>query len=417
LPVNIRGMKRSGSRNKNGITWPRGFRAAGATCGIKPSGEADLTLIAADVPCAAAGVFTKSKVPGAPVVVSRNRLRNRDHMRAIVVNSGCSNVCTGKQGITDAKLMCQLTADMVGCSEQEVLVCSTGVIGQLLPMDKIRRGIETAGHRLTTGSRANGAAARGILTTDLCTKSASGSFRLNGKTVRLSGIAKGSGMIAPNMATMLAFITTDVSISPKLLRQALRHASNHSFNRISIDLDTSTSDTVLVLASGKSGNRKISTTGKAFKQFQDALTEICKDLAYQIVKDGEGATKVFRVVVRRAASIRDADRVGYTAVGSPLVKTAVHGGDPNWGRLAMAVGRSGARVKPEKLNIRIGDIDTCVNGKPTELSRGQMKQLVRTMSKRDITITIDLQNGRHEAEWLGCDLSRQYVMINADYTT
>jgi glutamate N-acetyltransferase/amino-acid N-acetyltransferase len=401
-----------------GITRPRGFRAAGGTCGIKPSGAPDLTLIVADGLCTAAGVFTRNRLPGAPVVVSKAHLRSSaGTARAIVCNSGVSNVSTGEQGMADARTMCRTLADELGCAPREVLVCSTGVIGKPLPMGKIVPGIRLLAGQLQQGPDADALAARCILTTDLVPKTAGCTLVVGGKRVTIAGIAKGSGMIAPNMATMLAFITTDAAITPAALRQALRHAVDRSFNRISVDEDTSTSDSVLVLASGAAGHRRITGRNAAFT---DALTRVCESLAYQVVKDGEGATKVFRVVVKGARSAADADRVGRTIVGSPLVKTAVHGGDPNWGRLVMAVGRSGAACRFATLTIGVGDVTVYRRGAPLTLDAAGQARLKATMAAKEITFTIDLGMSRSsagEATWLGCDLSREYIAINADYTT
>lgn len=403
-----------------GITTPAGFAAAGGTCGIKPSGAPDLTLIVADRPCTAAGMFTRNKLPGAPVVVSKRHVR-RGTARAIVCNSGVSNVSTGEQGLRDAEAMCEATARAVGCDRRDVLVCSTGVIGRPLPIDKILTGIPVLAGQLRRGPDADAHAARCILTTDLVPKTAGCTIRLGGRSVTLAGIAKGSGMIAPNMATMLVFLTTDAAISSAMLKAALRDAVNQSFNRLSVDEDTSTSDSVLLLASGAAGHRTITAPGKALRAFSEALAEVCSNLAYQIVKDGEGATKVFRVVVTGARSTRDADRVGKAVVGSPLIKTAVHGGDPNWGRLVMAVGKSGAACRFETLGITIGDIAVYRRGAPVSLDAAAAERLERTMQARDITFTIDLGLAKGpragSATWLGCDLSREYIAINADYTT
>jgi glutamate N-acetyltransferase/amino-acid N-acetyltransferase len=401
---------------KRGLTTPRGFRAAAGTCGIKPSGHPDLALIVADRPAVAAGMFTTNKVAGAPVIISKRHVRNAT-ARAIVCNSGVANVCTGEQGIQDAIDMCRHTAAAVGCEPGDVLVCSTGVIGPRLPIDKIQRGIPVVAHRLARGPNADRAAARGILTTDLVPKTAYKGVRLGGKLVHIAGIAKGSGMIAPHMATMLAFITTDAAIAPAQLKAALRQATSASFNRISVDTDTSTSDSVLILASGAARNRKLTAAGDDYRKFADALTEVCQSLAYQIIKDGEGATKVFRLEVRGARGIKDADLVGRAVVGSPLVKTAVHGSDPNWGRILAAAGRSGAHVNPDKLNLTIGDQPVLQHGQPLELNITQQRNLARIMKRREITFTLDLQVGKATADWLGCDLSKQYVTINADYTT
>jgi len=401
------------STQVHGVTHPRGFRAAGGTCGIKASGKPDLVLIVADNTCAAAGMFTTSKVPGAPVIVSRRHVRG-GKARAIVVNSGCSNVATGKDGERDALTMCRTLAEQVGCPLNQVLVCSTGIIGRRLPMQKITPGIASLYKDLAAGADVDAKVATAILTTDLVTKTASRTVNIAGQEVRLAGIAKGSGMIQPNMATMLAFITTDAAISPAMLRAALKDAVSATFNRTSIDHDTSTSDSAMILASGEAGNRPITAKGKPFSAFAAALLEVCAELAYQIVKDGEGATKVFRVNVTGAKSMKDADRVGYTITGSPLVKTAVHGADPNWGRLAMAVGRSGAAVDPMKLTMSIGGIAVFAKGVNAD---ADLNALEAHMKGSEVQFDIDLGLGKHQAQWLGCDLSREYITINADYST
>ncbi len=375
-----------------------------------------MMLLAADRPVDAAGVFTTNRVKGAPVIVSKRHLR-KPKIQGIICNSGISNVCMGDQGLTDAKQMCALTAKQLGCRPQQVLACSTGVIGVPLPMDLITRGIATVGPRLTRGQKVNAAAARAILTTDLVTKTASRRLRLGGKTVHLAGMCKGSGMIAPNMATMLAFITTDTAIAPGPLNDALRAATRASFNRISVDTDQSTSDSILILAGGAAGNARIRARGRAFSAFTDALTDLCRDLAHQLVADGEGATRIFCVTITGARSERDADRVGRAVVESPLVKTAVHGADPNWGRILMAAGKSGAALKPDRLSLHIGPHAVLRGGQPIALNRTAQRKLARYMKHREIEFTLDLAAGRHTAQWTGCDLSRQYIAINADYTT
>jgi len=404
-------------RDITGITSPKGFYAASGTCGMKPSGMPDLALIAAETDCAAAGVFTRNKVPGEPVKVSKKHLRT-GFARAIICNSGVSNVCTGDTGRRNALMMCRLVANAIDVRPESVLVCSTGVIGVPLPMDKIKPGIAAICGRLTRGGSIDKQVATAILTTDLVPKTASRQFTLGGKTITLAGVAKGSGMIAPNMATMLCFITTDAAIKSACLSYALKQAVNQSFNRISVDEDTSTSDSVLVLASGKAGNRAISqTSGRNYHVFFRALTDLCCDLATRIVRDGEGATKLIRVVVTGARSERDADRVGKTVVGSPLVKTAVHGGDPNWGRIVMAVGRSGAAVNPSRLSVSIGGSAVFRNGCPVEQTKASLRKLQQCMNSKEVEIVINLKLGSVRSQWLGCDLSRQYIDINADYTT
>ena len=428
----------------NGITTPRGFRAAGGACGIKPSGKLDLALIVADQPCVAAGVFTTNRLPSPSVVVAKRHARS-GKAQAIVCNSGISNAATGVQGEKDAIAMCELVAKHVPSLARRyrsALSCSTGVIGPLLPMTKIRRGIKALSGQLSRGPQANEDAARGIMTTDLVPKSAYRSVRIGGakgKQVRLGAIAKGSGMISPNLATMLVFITTDAAITPPLLRRALKQAVSVSFNRISVDQHTSPSDSILVLASGLANHPRMAAAGDDLKRFTAALTDLCRDLAYQVVEDGEGATKVFCVRIVGAKNQVDADRIGRAVTDSPLVKTAIHGADPNWGRIVTAVGYSGASMTPARLSLTIGPRagwlssrfqsqpattrsrppGVCVfkRGQPTRIDANTARRLAGIMKGREITLTLDLGMGQASCDWLGCDLSRQYVAINADYTT
>lgn len=405
---------------------PAGFFAVGGTAGIKVSGKPDLALVVADRPCTAAGVFTQNKLPGAHVTICKKHLK-RGRARAILCNSGCANDATGEQGLKNAIQCCRWVAEQVGgigakLDPHEVLPASTGVIGPQLPMQKMRRGIAELAGRLKRGPAADEAAARAIMTTDLVPKTAVRRVRLFGKTVTVAGMAKGSGMIAPNMATMLVFVTTDAVIEAVPLQAALRAAVAVSFNRISVDFHTSPSDTVLVLASGAAGHAPIAkASGGAFGGFRGALTEVCRDLAYQIIKDGEGATKVFRVRVRGAKSEVDADAIGRSVVNSPLVKTAVHGGDPNWGRIVTAAANAPARLDPRKLSLRIGSerggVVVFLHGQPVETNRQRQRALERLMKAKEVVFELNLGIGSAEVEWLGCDLSRQYIAINADYTT
>ena len=424
----------SPDRATRNITVPKGFYAAGTTCGLKESGWPDLALIAADRPCAAAGVFTRSRTPGAPVLVSKQHLRG-GRASAIIVNSGNANASTGRAGRRDARKMCQLTADALGHAQDEalnaseraasdVLVGSTGIIGRPLAMDKITHGIETLAGRLARGVEADAAAARAILTTDLSTKTARRSVTLkteSGETkINLAGIAKGSGMIAPNMGTMLCYITTDIAIAAPMLKRALAAAAAASFNRISVDQHTSPSDMLLALASGAAENPTLDSADDNYNRFAEALTDLCRDLAHQVVRDGEGATRVFRVQVVGARSEREADRVAGAVVNSPLVKTAVHGGDANWGRIVTAAGYSGAAIQPLRMSLTIGgEKGVCVynQGVPTDLPHRDLRRLAKLMNKPEVTVTLDLGRGERRVEWFGCDLSREYVTINADYTT
>ncbi|MFW6059524.1 MAG: bifunctional glutamate N-acetyltransferase/amino-acid acetyltransferase ArgJ [Phycisphaeraceae bacterium] len=412
------------------ITIPKGFYAAATTCGLKESGWPDLALILSDRQCSTAGVFSTSRTPGAPLIVSKRHLRG-GRAWGVIVNSGNANDCTGDQGVRDAKEMCRLVAANLphagvpalqssGIDAGDVLVGSTGIIGRLLDMEKVTAGVETLLPRLARGREADAAAARAILTTDLTLKTARRRFTLDGQTVNLGGIAKGSGMIAPNMGTMLAYITTDAAITATMLQRALRDACAASFNRISVDQHTSPSDMVLVFANGAAGNASINDGGEAYNAFADALTDLCRDLAYQVVKDGEGATRVFRVRITGARSEREADRVAQAIVNSPLVKTAVHGADANWGRIVTAAGYSGVALRPTKLSLHIGaDNPICVfaQGMPTALRRAELRRLATLMRKKEVTFQLELGRGAAQVEWLGCDLSREYVTINADYTT
>ncbi len=398
------------------VTSARGFRAAAGTCGIKPSGKPDLMLIASEVPCAAAGVFTTNQVKGEPVKVSQRHIRN-GRAQAIICNSGVSNVATGRQGEQDAITMCEVTAEALGLATGDVLVASTGVIGRRLPMDKITPGIEQLATRLGRGAAVGAAAAQAIMTTDTVPKAAVRRITIGGKPVTLGGIAKGAGMIAPNMATMLSFITTDASVSPAVLKRLLKDAVGQTYNRMTIDSDTSTSDSVMLLANGLAGNPQITGAGESLDTFASALVSLCRDLCEQLLRDGEGITRLIRIKVLGAASMKDADRVGRSIANSPLVKCAVHGGDPNWGRLAMAVGKSDAKVTPAKLSIAIAGLRVFHAGQPTKLGLSPTAGLKKAMRKDELVITVDLGVGKAAADWLGGDLSKDYVTINADYTT
>ena len=403
------------------ITAPAGFTAVGHTCGIKESGKPDLALIVSDRPAAAAGVFTTNAFKGAPVLVGMDHLAaTGGRARAIVCNSGNSNVATlGMGGREDAEAMCRAAAEAVGCTPEAVLPASTGIIGRKLPIDAILGGIRDAAPGLGASARHDHAAATAILTTDLVTKSALHRATIGGAPISVGGIGKGSGMIAPSMATMLVFVTTDAAVEPSALRLALAEANRASFNRMSVDSDTSTSDTLYVLANGAAANDPITDADHAgYPALVDALTGVCRDLADAVVRDGEGATRTFAVGVRNAASVDDADRIGRAVVDSPLVKCAIHGCDPNWGRLVMAAGKSGARIDPDRFTVEIEG--TCVfrDGSPADNSEAALAALAERMSGDRVHVTLDLHHrDGADADWLGCDLSRQYIAINADYTT
>lgn len=397
------------------ITAPAGFRAAGVTCGIKPTGALDLGLLTADGPCAAAAVFTTNRYCGAPIVVGRAHVRG-GRLQAVVVNSGVSNVATGERGVRDAQAMCRETGRRLGIDPHRVLPSSTGVIGHFLPMDKVRRGIALAVDALASTAPAGTAFARAIMTTDTHIKQACTRVRLGRTTITLAGCCKGSGMIAPNMATMLAYLTTDAAIAPAVLRRLLRTAAEHTFNRVTVDECQSTSDTVCVLASGQAANATIRTAGsRDAAAFAAALREVSEALAYAIAADGEGATRVLEVQVRGARTPADAHHVARTVAISPLVRTAVHGGDPNWGRVVQALGVTDATFDADRVRVQIGRHRVFEHGQPVRSA--SLKAVSKAMRGKHVVIAIDLHAGRCDDRVLTCDLTRDYIRINADYTT
>jgi glutamate N-acetyltransferase / amino-acid N-acetyltransferase len=391
------------------ITAPLGFRAAGVAAGIKPD-RLDLALVAADAPCTAAGVFTSNLAQAAPVLVSREHLAGA-RARAIVANAGCANAATGEAGLGDAREMAAVTAGALGCPAEEVVVASTGVIGVRLPMDKLRAGIPAAHAALTREGGAD--AARAIMTTDTRPKEARREFA-GGlfKTCRIGGMAKGAGMIAPNMATMLAFFTTDAAVEPKLLARALRMAVHSSFNRITVDGDTSTNDCAILLASGASGAPAIASEDAVYGSFEMALLEVAQELADMLVRDGEGVTRVAHVFVDGARTLADADRIARTVGESSLVKTALHGGDPNWGRVLAAIGRAGVALDISGVSIRIGQVLVARGGAAVEYSE---RDAAEAMQQDTVQLTISLAEGHASGSVWTSDLSHEYVDINAHY--
>lgn len=398
----------------SGVTAARGFRAAAVEAGIK-AGRTDLALLVSDRPCVASGVFTANLAKAAPVLVSAEHLK-QGRARAVVVNAGCANAATGAQGLADARATVALVASGLGCPLTEVLVCSTGVIGVNLPMDKMRAAIPAA--LLSLSVEGGAAAARAIMTTDTKPKESSRTIDLDGVQVVVGGMAKGAGMIAPNLAplhaTMLAFFTTDAAIERSLLDQALIEAVGPTFNRITVDSDTSTNDTAIVLANGASGAPPITGPGPAYDRLRDAFREVCRDLALMMIRDGEGVQRIAEVVVRGARSADDALRIARTIADSPLVKTALHGGDPNWGRIIAAAGRAGVAFDIHKVDIHIGDVFVCEGG----AARVYDEKVAHTeMLKDPGRLTIDLHEGdATESMWM-CDLTKSYVDINAHYRT
>jgi glutamate N-acetyltransferase/amino-acid N-acetyltransferase len=395
-----------------GITAPRGFQAAGLHCGVKRA-KKDLALVVSDVPAACGATFTQNRVPAAPVVVDKEQLSRSSYIRALAVNSGNANACTGDRGMEDAREMVRVTACAARVHESEVLVSSTGVIGQLLPMEKIVTGIVQLALRLSKDG--GSAAAEAILTTDTFIKELAVQTTINGVTVTFGGMAKGSGMIAPNMATMLAFVTSDAAIAPPLLKAALKRAVDKSFNRITVDGDTSTNDMVVVLANGLAGNSLLSAENDiGYNEFCEALEHLLVRLAKMIVVDGEGATKFVEITVAGAASDADAAKAAKSIATSNLVKTAIHGEDANWGRVLAAVGNAGIDFKPTETEIFFGPVPILRKNYQADFSEEEAKQV---LSQKEIDIRVQLNGGPGVATFWTCDLSKDYVAINANYRT
>jgi glutamate N-acetyltransferase/amino-acid N-acetyltransferase len=393
-----------------GITTPNGFRAAGVRAGIKASQAPDLALLVADTPAAAAALFTTNLVQAAPVLVSREHLaRSGGVVRAIVVNSGCANACTGEDGMRVAREMAAETARAVGCPVEQVLVASTGVIGVALPIEKIRSGLPQAMDAL--GRDQGAAAARAIMTTDPFPKEAAAEITIGGCPACIGGMAKGAGMIEPMMATMLGFLTTDARVPQPLLERALKEAVNETFNAITVDGDTSTNDSVMVLANGAGG---AVVDDSSYAAFVDGLRSVCRELALAIVRGGEGATKLVSVTVTGAANSIEAKRAAKVIANSLLVKTAIHGGDPNWGRLLAAAGRAGVAFNPSRAAVQIGSIVLFENGRPHD---DRAEQAASHLNQENVDISVDLGAGDARATVWTCDLSAEYVHINADYRT
>ncbi len=392
------------------VTSPEGFRSAGVSCGIK-EGKLDLGLLVSDYPCVAAGRFTQNRFCSPPVQVCREHLAHGD-IRAVVINSGIANAATGSRGLSDARQMAALAAGELGLEVHQVLVCSTGVIGQFLPMEKIESGIKEAVQNLSIGQDEN--LIQAIMTTDTVMKYSSRHFQLGGKEVTLAGITKGAGMIHPNMATMLAFLTTDARVTPSALHGALGLAVQDTFNCLTVDDDTSTSDTVLLFANGKAGNEEITPDHVEYRLFVEELTLLCQDLVRQMAQDGEGATHLVRVICQGAFNRPDAQAVSKAISGSLLVKTAIFGRDPNWGRIICAVGNTQARFKPESVRLWVQGILLFENGMATAFDRAAVSQ---AMGEEEIEIRVDLGAGSAAITTYTCDLSYDYVRINAEYHT
>jgi glutamate N-acetyltransferase/amino-acid N-acetyltransferase len=396
---------------EGGVTAPAGFRASGLHCGIKASGKPDLSLIVSDAPATAAGVFTINLAKAAPVFLSQDHLASSGGRAiAIVTNSGCANACTGPQGVADAKEMAQLTATAVGCREDHVLVASTGVIGVNLKMDKIRAGVPQAVSALAADGGA--AAARAIMTTDPFPKEYAVEVTTEFGNFRVGGMAKGSGMIEPRMATMLGYLTTDADVEQVMLARALTEASRYTFNAITVDGEPSTNDCVFALASGASG---VTINESLYPALVEGLRAVAHELALAIVRGGEGATKLIAITVTGGTTDSDAWMAARAIANSPLVKTAVHGGDPNWGRLVAAAGRSGAAFVLDGARVQIGSLVLFENGRPfDELA----PQAAEYLMGNDLAIEVNLgTGGSHRATVWTCDLTAEYIKINAEYRT
>jgi glutamate N-acetyltransferase/amino-acid N-acetyltransferase len=401
--------------SRAGVCAPLGFRGGVAAAGIRGDGDAtrtDLAVIRSDVPAAAAGVFTRNTVKAAPVVISQLTLRRGTPISAVVVNAGNANACTGGQGFRDALVMCTTAGDALDLDPSDVLVCSTGVIGRPMPMERVVRGIRAAA--LSMSPSAGGDVARAIMTTDTIAKVAEATFTAGGVTYTIGGTAKGAGMIHPDMATLLAFITTDAPIDATLLQPALVRVTDSTFNCVTVDGDTSTNDTCILLANGAAGGTSFDVGSSALADFERALLDVCDSLAEQIVADAEGATRHFRVAVNGAADTAQARIAARVVAQSPLVKTAVHGGDPNWGRIVAALGRSGATFTLDRCRVAIGGLVVFDRGAPESVDPERIRV---ALSHRRLDIVIDLGAGDGSGHAWGCDLSADYVRINADYTT
>ena len=394
-----------------GVTFPKGFKAAGVKAGIKKSGNLDLALIYTEKEAAVAGVFTKNAVAAAPVIVSREVVKG-GKAHAIVANAGCANACTGEAGLANARKMAALAAAEVGCAPDEVLVGSTGIIGVNLPMDKLEAGIKAAAAELSEDGSKN--AGNAIITTDTYSKACSCEVEIGGQAVRFGAIAKGSGMIQPNMATMLCYITTDANISSQLMQKALSEIVEVSFNMISVDGDMSTNDTVLVLANCASGAAEITDGSPEYEKFYATLKEICQELSKRIAADGEGATKFLTINVSGTKTFEDAKTVAMSIAKSPLVKTAFFGEDPNWGRVICAVGYAGIPMVPEKTVIKFGGVPVYANGLGAEFNEDDIHKV---MAEHDIVIDVEMGMGDAKATVWSCDFSYEYVKINGEYHT
>ena len=400
------------TQHSGSVTFAKGFLASGVASGCKKSGMSDLAILYSESPATAAAVFTTNQIQAAPVLLSKKRVASSESIRALVVNSGGANACTGKQGDKDAQEMTKQVGHHLGLPDKEVLVASTGVIGEFLDMNKISKGIETASRSLTVEGGEE--AARAIMTTDTFAKEFSTTFTMGGKSVRIGGMAKGSGMIHPNMATMLGLITTDAAVSKDVLQKALAIAVDQSFHCISVDGDTSTNDMVTVLANGRAGNRPLKSLAGDGAKFQKALNQVCQELARRVVLDGEGATKFIQITVTGAAKFEQARIAAMSIARSALFKSAMFGMDANWGRIMGALGTAPIVINPEKVDVSFGPLKVAKGGCAVPFSEAKALGLLK---RKEVEVTVNLNMGKAEATVFTCDLSYDYVKINASYHT
>ncbi|NLD50021.1 MAG: bifunctional glutamate N-acetyltransferase/amino-acid acetyltransferase ArgJ [Clostridiaceae bacterium] len=392
-----------------GVTAPKGFKASGTACGLKKNGEKDLAVVCSDDIAVAAGVFTTNTVKGHSLQLTMEHIKS-GYARGVVINSGNANACVGEQGQKDARDMAQLAAELLDCDKENILIGSTGVIGLPLNMPKVRSGIRAAISALS--EQGGGEACQAIMTTDLVPKEIAVDIEIQGERVRIGGMAKGSGMIHPNMATMIGIITTDVNISRGLLNKAFKEIVSHTFNRVSVDGDTSVCDMVLVFANGAAENSGIVKEDVEYSNFKSALEYVCVNLSRMIAKDGEGATKLVEVIADNAMNADDAYKVVSAIAKSPLVKTAIFGEDANWGRIITAAGYSGADFDPNLVDIFIGDLMVCRNGTALKFDEAKAKEILK---QKEVTIKINLKRGNSSDRMWTCDFSYDYVKINGSY--
>jgi glutamate N-acetyltransferase/amino-acid N-acetyltransferase len=399
------------TQHSGSITFAKGYLASGVSCGIKKSGKSDLAILYSESPATVAGVFTVNQIKAAPVLLTSKRVVGGT-ARAVVINSGNANACTGEQGLKDAEKMGALIGHHLGLPEKVVLVSSTGVIGRYLPMDKVAHGIESASRSLSVEGGEE--AARAICTTDTFVKEYSLTVSVGGKPVRIGGMAKGAGMIHPNLATLLSFITTDAAIDPATLKQALVIAVGKSFHCITIDGDCSTNDMVLVMANGRAGNKPLKGLAGDGIKFAEALTTVCQELARRVVLDGEGATKFIEVKVKGAPTFEAARECAMAVAKSSLFKTAMFGMDANWGRILAALGTAPIKINPGKVDVSFGPLKVAKDGAAVDFSEAKALGLLK---RKEVEVLIDLKMGKGEAAVYTSDLSYDYVKINASYRT